>query len=70
MSKLIEETPNIAMTIFDLCVYQDQYFFHRSYGETIVGGRVSYCFFPFKKAKDRKYYQVQCYTRFIKAFLF
>ena len=59
MSKLVEETPNVAMMIFDLCVYQDKYFTHRSYGETMVGTRVSYSFFPFKKGKDREYYREQ-----------
>ena len=49
MSKLIEETPNVAMLIFDLCVYQNKYFTHRSYSETKVERRVSYSLFPFKR---------------------
>ncbi|XP_028391796.1 uncharacterized protein LOC114516496 isoform X2 [Dendronephthya gigantea] len=49
MSQLIEKTPDVAMMIFDLCVYQDEYLTHRSYGEMEVERRVSYSFFPFKR---------------------
>ncbi|CAB4017355.1 serine threonine- phosphatase 6 regulatory ankyrin repeat subunit B, partial [Paramuricea clavata] len=55
MSKLIEETPDVAMLIFNLCVYKDEYFTHRSYGETELRRRVSYSFFPFMR-KHRKCY--------------
>ncbi|XP_028391797.1 transient receptor potential cation channel subfamily A member 1-like [Dendronephthya gigantea] len=48
-SKLIEKTPDVAMMIFDLCVYQDEYLTHRSYGEVEIERRVSYSFFPFKQ---------------------
>ena len=34
MSRLIEETPDIAMQIFDVCIQQNKKITHRSYGET------------------------------------
>ena len=60
MSKLIEETPDVAMLIFNHCVSQDKYFTYRSYGETKVERRVSYSFFPFKR-KHRKYQRSSYY---------
>jgi hypothetical protein len=52
MSKLIEETPDVAMLIFNLCVDKHEYITHRSYAETEVRRSVSYSFFPFMQKKS------------------
>ena len=66
MSKLIEETPEVAMLIFSLCISQNKFVTHRSYGETKVERKVSYLFFPFKR-KLRKYMTIHfiIYTNFV-----
>ncbi|XP_028391726.1 transient receptor potential cation channel subfamily A member 1 homolog isoform X2 [Dendronephthya gigantea] len=53
MAQLIEKTPEVAMMIFDLCVQEQKYHSHRSYGEMKVERRMIYLFFPFKRKNPK-----------------
>ena len=60
MSKLVEEIPDVALFIFNLCVTKGEQFTRPSYGETNIKRFRHYELFPFER-HNSKYCNVQEY---------